>query len=118
MLGPPGAGKGTQADRLREDFGLPLISTGDILRSQVADGTALGKEATRYMDAGELVPDKVPRHICEAESAPEARLDRITYCADVTLSGASARSSASSSATRTRLMSGPMQRPGSKVWVS
>ena len=59
MLGPPGAGKGTQADRLREDFGLPLISTGDILRSQVADGTALGKEAKRYMDAGELVPDKV-----------------------------------------------------------
>ena len=59
MLGPPGAGKGTQADRLREDFGLPLISTGDILRSQVAEGTELGKEAKRYMDAGELVPDKV-----------------------------------------------------------
>jgi adenylate kinase len=59
LLGPPGAGKGTQADRLREDFGLPHISTGDILRSQVAEATALGKEAKRYMDAGELVPDEV-----------------------------------------------------------
>jgi len=59
LLGPPGAGKGTQADRLREDFGLPLISTGDILRSQVAEGTELGNEAKRYMDAGELVPDQV-----------------------------------------------------------
>ncbi len=59
LLGPPGAGKGTQADRLREDFGLPHISTGDILRAQVAEGTALGSEAKRYMDAGELVPDEV-----------------------------------------------------------
>ncbi len=59
LLGPPGAGKGTQADRLRDDFGLPHISTGDILRAQVADGTELGKEAQRYMDAGDLVPDKV-----------------------------------------------------------
>jgi adenylate kinase len=59
LLGPPGAGKGTQAERLREDFGLPHISTGDILRAQAAQGTALGKEAQRYMDAGELVPDDV-----------------------------------------------------------
>ena len=59
LLGPPGAGKGTQADRLHDDFGLPHISTGDILRAQVADGTDLGKEAQRYMDAGELVPDEV-----------------------------------------------------------
>jgi adenylate kinase len=59
LLGPPGAGKGTQADRLREDFALPHISTGDILRAQVADGTELGKEAKRFMSAGELVPDEV-----------------------------------------------------------
>ncbi len=59
LLGPPGAGKGTQADRLRDDFALPHISTGDMLRAQVADETELGMEARRYMDAGELVPDEV-----------------------------------------------------------
>lgn len=59
LLGPPGAGKGTQADRLRDDFLLPHISTGDILRAQVSEGTELGREAKRFMDAGELVPDEV-----------------------------------------------------------
>jgi adenylate kinase len=59
LLGPPGAGKGTQADRLQADFGLAHISTGDMLRAQVADGTKLGLEAQRYMKAGELVPDEV-----------------------------------------------------------
>jgi adenylate kinase len=59
LLGPPGAGKGTQADRLHDDFGLPHISTGDILRAQVTEGTELGRDAKRYMDAGELVPDEV-----------------------------------------------------------
>jgi adenylate kinase len=59
LLGPPGAGKGTQAERLHDDFGLPHISTGDILRAQVADETELGREAQRFMDAGELVPDAV-----------------------------------------------------------
>jgi len=59
MLGPPGAGKGTQAERLHEDFGLLHIATGDILRAEVAADTPLGMEARRYMDAGELVPDEV-----------------------------------------------------------
>src|SRR5947209_11573298 len=59
MLGPPGAGKGTQAERLHEDFGLLHIATGDILRAEVSNGTELGSEAKRYMDDGELVPDEV-----------------------------------------------------------
>jgi len=59
LLGPPGAGKGTQAERLGEDFGLAHISTGDMLRTQVAEETVLGMDAKRYMDAGELVPDAV-----------------------------------------------------------
>jgi adenylate kinase len=57
LFGPPGAGKGTQADRLKQDFQLPYIATGDMLRANVRDETDLGKEAKRYMDAGDLVPD-------------------------------------------------------------
>lgn len=59
LLGPPGAGKGTQAALLTEDFGLPHISTGDMLRAAREAGTELGLLAKRYMDAGELVPDEV-----------------------------------------------------------
>jgi adenylate kinase len=59
LLGPPGAGKGTQAERLQADFSLAHISTGDMLRAQVAQGSDLGKEAEKYMNAGELVPDEV-----------------------------------------------------------
>ncbi|HEY8304501.1 MAG TPA: adenylate kinase [Solirubrobacteraceae bacterium] len=59
LLGPPGAGKGTQAERLQADFALAHISTGDMLRAQVTQGTQLGGEAKKYMNAGELVPDQV-----------------------------------------------------------
>ncbi len=59
LLGPPGAGKGTQAVRLVKHYGIPQISTGDILRKAVKDGTELGALAKKYMDKGELVPDEV-----------------------------------------------------------
>jgi len=59
LLGPPGAGKGTQAQRLREDFRLPYIATGDMLREAVAEGTELGTLAGEHMSAGNLVPDEV-----------------------------------------------------------
>ena len=59
LLGPPGAGKGTQAERLVEDFGLPYYSTGIILREAVDEESQLGKQAKKYMEAGELVPDEL-----------------------------------------------------------
>lgn len=59
LMGPPGAGKGTQAEKLVADFPIPHISTGDMFRAAVKNGTELGKEAKKYMDAGGLVPDEV-----------------------------------------------------------
>lgn len=59
LVGPPGAGKGTQASRLVKDFTLPFISVGDILRANVKDGTELGAQAKQYMDKGELLPDEL-----------------------------------------------------------
>jgi len=59
IMGPPGAGKGTQAKFIADHFGIPAISTGDIFRANVSQGTPLGIEAKKYMDAGEYVPDEV-----------------------------------------------------------
>jgi adenylate kinase len=73
LLGPPGAGKGTQAERLVEDFGLPYYSTGIILREAVAEESELGKEAKRYMDNGDLVPDElISRAVAERFDSGEA----------------------------------------------
>jgi adenylate kinase len=59
LLGPPGSGKGTQGERLQEDFRLPYYATGDILRAAVKEGTEIGKQAKEFMDRGDLVPDEV-----------------------------------------------------------
>jgi len=67
LFGPPGAGKGTQAARLREDFDLPYIATGDMLREHRQNGTELGKEAENYMNNGDLVPDELVIEMIMAE---------------------------------------------------
>ncbi len=59
LLGPPGAGKGTQGERLAQRFGIPKIATGDVFRTAVKEGTPLGLQAKQYMERGELVPDSV-----------------------------------------------------------
>jgi len=74
LLGPPGAGKGTQATRLAERYGLVVIGTGDIFRDQVARGTPLGLEAKTYMDRGEYVPDEIAvRMVFQRLEEPDAR---------------------------------------------
>ena len=109
MLGPPGAGKGTQAKMIAEKYGIPHISTGDIFRYNIKNGTELGKEAKKYMDQGLLVPDELtvkilldrvakddckngyvldgfPRTIPQAEVLEEALTklgDRIDYAINV-----------------------------------
>ena len=67
LLGAPGAGKGTQSAKLVEEFGFKHLSTGDLLRAAVKEGTELGKQAKGYMDAGELVPDEVVIGLVEEE---------------------------------------------------
>ena len=71
LLGPPGAGKGTQGHRLSERYSIPEISTGDILRAAVHKGTPLGREAKSYMDRGALVPDEVMIGIIRERLAQE-----------------------------------------------
>jgi adenylate kinase len=80
LLGPPGSGKGTQGERLQEDFRLPYYATGDILRAAVRDETDLGREAKEYMDRGDLVPDGVivgviAERVADAEAADGFILD-------------------------------------------
>ena len=80
LMGPPGAGKGTQAKIIAADHGIPAISTGDIFRANVTQGTPLGIEAKRYMDAGEYVPDEVTNkmvrnRIDEPDAEPGFLLD-------------------------------------------
>jgi adenylate kinase len=72
FLGPPGAGKGTQAKRLTARYGIPQLATGDILRKAVADQTPLGKQAKALMDAGKLVPDDIVNRIIEEALASPA----------------------------------------------
>ncbi|MFG1775299.1 adenylate kinase [Micromonospora sp. NPDC049051] len=73
LVGPPGAGKGTQAEFIAAHLSVPKISTGDIFRSNVSQGTPLGVEAKRYMDAGELVPDEVTINMVRSRLAePDA----------------------------------------------
>lgn len=65
LLGPPGAGKGTQAQKLSEKLGIPQISTGDLFRKNITEGTPLGLEAKRYLDAGDLVPSELTNKLVE-----------------------------------------------------
>ena len=65
LLGPPGAGKGTQSERLSQKLGIPQISTGDLFRSNIEQGTKLGLEAKRYLDAGDLVPSELTNQLVE-----------------------------------------------------
>ncbi|ORV14752.1 adenylate kinase [Mycobacterium celatum] len=65
LLGPPGAGKGTQAVKLAEKLGVPQISTGELFRSNISEGTKLGMEAKRYLDAGDLVPSELTNQLVD-----------------------------------------------------
>jgi adenylate kinase len=80
LLGPPGSGKGTQAERLRQDFRLPYYATGDILRAAVREDTDLGHAAKQYMDRGDLVPDElmvdlIAGRVADSEAADGFILD-------------------------------------------
>ncbi|MCW2649359.1 MAG: adenylate kinase [Mycobacterium sp.] len=73
LLGPPGAGKGTQAAKLADKLGIPQISTGELFRQNIKDGTELGLEAKRYLDAGDLVPSELTNKLVEDRiSQPDA----------------------------------------------
>jgi adenylate kinase len=75
LVGPPGAGKGTQAEFIAEYFGIPKISTGDIFRANVSGGTELGRTAKKFMDAGDLVPDEVTNAMVRDRLAQSDAID-------------------------------------------
>ena len=80
LLGPPGAGKGTQAPAIAERLGVPIVATGDLFRGAVRDGSPMGLEARRYMDRGQLVPDDITIRLLkgrleQADAAPGVLLD-------------------------------------------
>ena len=80
FLGPPGAGKGTQAAIVSKKLGIPTISTGDMLRAAVKEGTEVGKKAKSFMDAGKLVPDDVIIGIvAERVEKPDCALGYILF---------------------------------------
>ena len=79
LFGPPGSGKGTQAAKLVEEFGLLHISTGDLFRFHLKNDTPLGREAKRYMDAGQLVPDGVTIKMLEDKVASDPNLEGIIF---------------------------------------
>jgi adenylate kinase len=81
LLGPPGAGKGTQAKRLAAELAIPHLSTGDLLRRAVADGSELGQKAKTYMDRGELLPDRLMLELIALE------LKKKTYAPGLLLDG-------------------------------
>ena len=92
MLGAPGAGKGTQAKKIAAKYGIPHISTGDIFRANIKNGTELGKKAKTYMDQGLLVPDelvvdlvvdRVSQDDCTLDKALEAKGQKMDYAIDV-----------------------------------
>lgn len=74
LLAAPGAGKGTQGERLAEVYGVPHLATGDLLRQNVAEGTPVGLEAKSYMDRGELVPDRIVIALIQARLTAEEEL--------------------------------------------
>jgi len=80
LLGPPGAGKGTQAQKLSEKLGIPQISTGELFRQNIGNGTPLGLEAKRYLDAGDLVPSDLTNQLVDDRlSNPDAADGFILY---------------------------------------
>ena len=113
LLGAPGAGKGTQAPLLAERLGIPVVATGDLFRAAVRDGTPLGMEARRYMDAGQLVPDEITvRLLLDRLGRPDAAAGVILDGFPRTAVQAGRARPGARRARRARLRRGAGRRPG------